>query len=171
MEPALVTLFRHHAWANDRLLAACEPLGDRELEFATAGTYGAIGQTLKHIVEAEERYVALLRGAGGPDAGGYGRPTPPEGLGPNVRVLRARAAISGAALIELAGTMAADAVLSRPFRGEVQPVRALTVLTQALDHGAEHRTQVRIALTVVGIEPPELDGWIYDEEVLGPVTG
>jgi len=130
MEPALVTLFRHHAWANDR-----------------------------------------LRGAGGPDAGGYGRPSPPEGLGPNVRVFRARAAVSNAALIELAGALAADTVLSRPFRGEVQQVRALTVLIQALDHGTEHRTQVRTALTVLGIEPPELDGWAYDEEVLGPVTG
>ena len=130
-----------------------------------------ISQTLRHLVEAEERYVALLRGAPGPDPGGYGRPTPPEGLEPSVPVLRRRAAASNAALIELAGWTAMDDVIRGRFRGEQRPVGALTVLAQALDHGVEHRTHVPAGLTMIGLEVPELDAWAWDEEALGPVEG
>lgn len=168
---AFTALFRHHAWATDRLFAACEPLAEPQLAIAPPGTYGPISQTLKHLVEAEERYVTLLRGGAGPDAGGYGRPTPPEGLEPSVRVLRRRAAVSNAALIDLAGSVGADEVVRGRFRGEDRAVRALTVLAQALDHGAEHRTQVRAGLTMIGLEVPELDAWAWDEEAIGPVEG
>ena len=166
---AFIALFRHHAWATDKLLAACEPLAEPQLALAPPGTYGPIGQTLKHLVEAEERYVALLRGAAGPDPGGYGRPTPPEGLEPSVRVLRRRAAASNAALIELAGSIRTDELIRGRFRGEERTVRALTILAQSLDHGAEHRTHVRAGLTMIGLEVPELDAWAWDEEALGPV--
>ena len=166
---AFAALFRHHAWATDRLFEACEPLAESQLAFAAPGTYGPIGQTLKHLVESEERYVAFLRGIPGPDVGGYGRPTPPEGLEPSVRVLRRRAAASNAALLELAVSSGVDEVVRGPFRGEARSVRALTVLLQALDHGVEHRTHVRAGLTMVGLEVPELDAWAWDEEVLGPV--
>jgi uncharacterized damage-inducible protein DinB len=166
---AFAALFRHHAWATDRLFAACEPLAEPQLAVAAPGTYGPIGQTLKHLVESEERYVAFLLGAPGPDAGGYGRPTPPEGLEPSVRVLRRRAAASNTTLVELAGSLQTDELVYGTFRGEDRSVRALTVLVQALDHGAEHRTHVRAALTMIGLEVPELDGWAWDEDALGPV--
>jgi uncharacterized damage-inducible protein DinB len=164
---AFATLFRHHAWATDRLFAACEPLAEPQLALAPQGTYGPIGQTLKHLVESEERYVAFLRGIPGPDAGGYGRPTPPECLEPSVRVLRRRAAASNAALLELASSLGTDELVRGTFRGEPRSVRALTVLLQAIDHGAEHRTHVRAGLTMAGLEVPELDAWAWDEEALG----
>ena len=172
MDAGLVALFHHHAWASDRLLAACEALPADQLEFVVQGTYGGLGATLRHLVEAEERYVGGLRGqaAPGPDAaGGIDRPVPPEALAPSVRVLRRRAAVSGAALIELAHTTAPDAVVTARHGGKLAIVRAITFFTQALDHGCEHRTQVRHALTILGYDPPDIDGWAYDEEVLGPV--
>jgi len=169
MDERFVALFRHHAWATDRLFAACEPLAESQLAIAPPGTYGPLGQTLKHLVEAEERYVARLRGGGAPDPGGYGRPTPPEGLEPSVRVLRQRAAASNQALLELAGSVGVGDVIRGRFRGEDRAVRALTILAQALDHGVEHRTHVRAGLTMIGLDVPELDAWAWDEEALGPV--
>ena len=35
---------------------------------------------------------------------------------------------------------------------------------QALNHATEHRTQIKTALTQAGINPPELDGWTWDDE-------
>ena len=35
----------------------------------------------------------------------------------------------------------------------------------------EHRTQVRHVLTILGYDPPDIDGWAYDEEVLGQIPG
>lgn len=171
MDERFVALFRHHTWATDRLFAACEPLAEPQLAIAPPGTYGPIGQTLKHLVEAEERYVTRLRGGAGLDPGGYGRPTPPEGLEPSVRVLRQRASASNAALIELVGSTGADDVIRGRFRGEERTVRALTILIQALDHGAEHRTQVRAGLTMAGLDVPEVDAWAWDEDALGPAVG
>lgn len=174
MDAGFVALFRHHAWASDRLLAACEGLPSDQLEFVVQGTFGGLGATLRHLVEAEERYVRGLRGetAPGPDAaGGTDRPVPPEALAPSVAVLRRRAASSAAALIELAEATAPDAVVSARHRGEPAMIRAMAFFTQALDHGCEHRTQVRHSLTILGYDPPDLDGWAYDEEVLGPVAG
>ena len=36
-------------------------------------------------------------------------------------------------------------------------------LAQALHHGTDHRSQVCTALTILGIEPPEIDVWDYGE--------
>jgi uncharacterized damage-inducible protein DinB len=175
MDGGFVTLFRHHAWASDRLFAACEGLPADHLEFVVQGTFGGLGATLRHLVEAEERYVRGLRGetAPGPDAaGGIDRPVPPEALAPSVRVLRRRAAAAAAAaLIELAEAATPDAVVTATQRGEPAVVRAITFFTQALDHGCEHRTQVRHSLTILGYDPPDIDGWAYDEEVLGALPG
>lgn len=174
MDAGFVALFRHHAWASDRLLAACEGLPADQLEFVVQGTYGGLGATLRHLVEAEERYVRGLRGqtAPGPDAaGGLDRPVPPEALAPSVRVLRSRAASAAASLVELASAMTPDAVVTASHRGQPARVRAITFFMQALDHGCEHRGQVRHALTILGYDPPDIDGWAYDEEVLGPITG
>ena len=174
MDAGFVALFRHHAWASDRLFAACEGLPADHLEFVVQGTFGGLGATLRHLVEAEERYVRGLRGetAPGPDAaGGIDRPVPPEALAPSVRVLRRRAASSAAALIELAEATTSDAVVTATHQGQPAVVRAITFFTQALDHGCEHRTQVRHSLTILGYDPPDIDGWAYDEEVLGPLPG
>jgi uncharacterized damage-inducible protein DinB len=170
MDAAFVDLFRHHAWANDRLLAACEGLPAEHLEWVTQGTYGGLGATLRHLVEAEERYVSRLRGEGerpGPAANEPDPPMPPEALGPSVRVLRRRARASGEALVELAGSYAPDAILATTFRGEPVTLPAVVVFVQAIDHGGEHRTQVRHALTILGYEPPEIDGWSWDDAVRG----
>ena len=75
----------------------------------------------------------------------------------------------GMALIELAEVTLPDAVVTARHRGEPRPIRAITFFTQALDHASEHRAQVRHALTILGYDPPDIDGWTYDEEVLGPL--
>lgn len=168
MDAGFVALFRHHAWASDQLLAACEGLPPDHLEWVTPATYGGLGATLRHLVEAEERYVRRLRGeplGPGPGANEPDPPSPPEALAPSVRVLRRRAQASGAALVELAGTVAPDAILDTTFRGEPVTIPAFVVFAQALDHGGEHRTQVRHALTILGYEPPDLDAWAWDDAV------
>ncbi len=45
---------------------------------------------------------------------------------------------------------------------------ATVVFAQALDHGGEHRTQVRHALTILGYEPPDIDAWSWHEMLIAP---
>jgi uncharacterized damage-inducible protein DinB len=170
MDAGFVALFRHHAWATDQLFAACEGLPSDHLEWVTQGTYGGLGATLRHLVEAEERYVSRLRGEGeqpGPGLNEPDPPMPPEALAPSVRVLRRRARASAQALIELAGTYEPDAILETTFRGEPVTLPAIVIFAQALDHGCEHRTQVRHALTILNYEPPDIDAWAWDDAVNG----
>ncbi|MGH2379928.1 MAG: DinB family protein [Candidatus Limnocylindria bacterium] len=58
--PILVEIFRHHAWANERLVEACASLGSTELDLTVPGTYGSVRDTIVHLLAAEERFVALL---------------------------------------------------------------------------------------------------------------
>jgi uncharacterized damage-inducible protein DinB len=168
MDAGFVDLFRHHAWATDRLLAACEGLPPDHLEWVTQGTYGGLGATLRHLVEAEERYVSHLRGEArqpGPAPNEPDPPMPPEALAPSVRVLRRRAQASGQALVELAAQCDPGDVLDTTFRGAPVRIQAIVLFAQALDHGGEHRTQVRHALTILGYEPPDIDAWAWDEDL------
>ncbi|HKB48257.1 MAG TPA: DinB family protein [Ktedonobacterales bacterium] len=55
-------LFKFNLWANLRLLEACADLEIVELNAALPGTFGSIGETLVHLVAAEERYLTLRRG-------------------------------------------------------------------------------------------------------------
>ena len=170
MDAGFVDLFRHHAWATDRLLAACEGLPPDHLEWVTQGTYGGLGATLRHLVEAEERYVSRLSGETerpGPAPNEPDPPSPPEALAPSVRVLRLRAAASGKALVELAGSCDAGAILDTTFRGKPVTLPAIVIFAQALDHGGEHRTQVRHALTILGYDPPAIDAWAWDDALNG----
>jgi uncharacterized damage-inducible protein DinB len=170
MDAGLVALFRHHAWASDQLFAACEGLPPDHLEWVTQGTYGGLGATLRHLVEAEERYVSRLGGETerpGPAPNEPDPPMPPEALAPSVRVLRRRAAASSAALVDLAATYEPEAILHTTFRGEPVSLPAIVIFAQALDHGCEHRTQVRHALTILGYEPPQIDAWAWDDAVHG----
>jgi uncharacterized damage-inducible protein DinB len=34
-------------------------------------------------------------------------------------------------------------------------------LTQATQHGTDHRSQIATALTSLGVEPPDIDVWAY----------
>jgi uncharacterized damage-inducible protein DinB len=81
-----------------------------------------------------------------------------------VRVLRRRVRASAAALVELAASYEPDAILDTTFRGEPVTLPAIVLFAQALDHGGEHRTQVRHALTILGYEPPDIDAWAWDED-------
>ena len=170
MDAGFVALFRHHAWATDQLLDACEALPPEHLEWVTQGTYGGLGATLRHLVEAEERYVSRLEGGAerpGPAPNEPDPPMPPEALAPSVRVLRRRAAVSAASLIELAAAYEPEAILHTTFRGEPVSLPAIVIFAQALDHGCEHRTQVRHAMTILGYEPPAIDAWAWDDAVAG----
>jgi uncharacterized damage-inducible protein DinB len=166
MDAGFVALFRHHAWATDRLLAACEGLPPDQLEFVVPEMYGGLGATLRHLVESEERYVVRLQGRAqgpGPAADQPDPPSPPEALAPSVRVLRRRARETGAALVDLAAAMDPDLVLDTIHAGQSVRLPAVVLFAQALNHAVEHATQVRHALTILGYDPPEIDAWAWDE--------
>ena len=155
MNEGLREPLRHNAWATGRLLDFCRDLGDEQLASTTPGAYGSILETLRHTVTGEGIYRAVLTGAF-PDWDW--RPDESPGLD----------------ALELRATDNArfwEAFLEQPFdpdrtcvqRGPqgVREASAGVVLTQVIEHACEHRSQVCSIITVLGLEPPDLQAWAY----------
>ena len=158
MGQVLAELFKHNSWATLELLDLCEQQADEVLDSRSTGTYGTARDTLIHLVSAERRYASIFR--------------PPEtenvnemmGQTASFAMLRASARESGSVLEEKAASASDNWTVESEYGGEKHILRGSTILIQAIDHATEHRTHVRAILTEQGVEPPNLDGWVYGQE-------
>jgi uncharacterized damage-inducible protein DinB len=155
-EPALVELFHFHTWATLKLLDVCATLHDAQLDWTAPGTFGSIRDILTHISGSEGGYVYQLTGERPPIL-----MTGDEFLG--IPALRKRARWFGEQLARKAASARRDDTFQSEWQGETQTVRCITVLTQALVHGVDHRSQIATVLSQHGIVPPDLDSWAYAE--------
>jgi hypothetical protein len=59
MNDLLVELFRHNTWANLKMIEFCRdlPPAQRDRDFKIVGTYGAIRDTLHHMIGSQEGYL------------------------------------------------------------------------------------------------------------------
>ena len=153
----LETLFRHHLWANLRLLNACKMLTDQQLQTSIVGGYGSIDDTLQHMVRSEYGYFMRVS-TGEP----YDHPSdaPPLTFAEMAESLR----ISGEGLIEWAPRVQPDTNVQVNWKdGTSVSVPLAIFLTQSINHATEHRAQIMAILTQLGIEPPDLSSWSYFE--------
>jgi uncharacterized damage-inducible protein DinB len=157
MNVPLAHLFRHNRWANLRLLDACAALPPEHLEASAVGGYGSIRATFAHLAGAEERYA---RGFTGEDT----HATVLEERRPDLATLREHLDASGRAFVAIAEGMDEDRVLTTRRRGEERQLPATLLLTQAINHATEHRTQIATILTQIGVQPPAMDGWTFAHE-------
>ena len=152
--PTFSDAFAHHAWATLTLIDSCRPLTDQQLGTALPGTYGAILDTMRHLVAADAGYLHALTDGRFPtiDADAMG-----------IDELRAEMERHGPAWAEV---LAADAdpdriVIRRYDDGSSTHAPVGIRLAQAVHHGTDHRSQVCTALTSLGIQPPEIDAWDF----------
>ena len=152
----LKEFFRHNSMMNQRLAEACRQLPPEQLGATAAGTYGSIGATLVHIVNAQEGYAARLLDTERPER-------VPEDPFPGFEALTERFARGNAQLEEAATQAGQDRKVQ--VTGDDPPgtwwMPVSLFLLQAVNHGTEHRSQVATILTQLGVEPPEMDGWTY----------
>jgi uncharacterized damage-inducible protein DinB len=157
----LITAFKHHLWANLRLLEACDGIGDEVLDADLKGTYGSVRDTLLHLCGAEERYVSRITGE---------VPAEPiaEGNFPGIEELKMRAGGSGKALLAIVEGEEGDRVIrgEHPARGKYA-IPLSVFLAQAINHATEHRAQVCAILTQNRVDPPVLDVWAWVMEAGG----
>jgi uncharacterized damage-inducible protein DinB len=158
MASTAAELFRHNLWANLRLLDACAELSEDDLAATAPGTYGAVRDTLTHLIASEARYVGEFTGKP-PE-------TRPEELPfAGFELIRASATASGEELIEIAEhTQPAD-TLKVIYREEPYEIPASLVLIQAINHATEHRAHIVTTLSQRGVKTPRLDGIAYAPEV------
>jgi uncharacterized damage-inducible protein DinB len=152
------TLFRHNMWANRLLYEKCAQLSEEQLNSKVIGAYGSIFDTLEHIANAERSYWHRLK---------TGQPfRKPEGARkPTVAELQVSILSSGTGLIEITPTINPLDGVEVNWDGKPRTVPNAVILTQVINHATEHRAQIMVMLTQLGIQPPELDGWAYFDEV------
>jgi len=158
MPPLIADVFRHNLWANLRLLDACAALGPDKLAASAPGTYGAVSDTLVHMLASEGRYLREFTRRD---------PEQPlvEGMGfPGCASLQEHARASGGALIGLAERTRSSRLLRGTYRGQPYVMRAGILLVQAVNHATEHRSHVVSILNQRGVETPRLDAIAYFQD-------
>ena len=136
------------------LFELCAGLTDEQLDAAVPGTYGTISSTLEHIALAERGYFSRIS-----TGQRYQRPEDDPPL--TMDVLLASITKTGSDFLEWIGRVAAEDAVMIDWDGTPRPVPKTVILTQVINHATEHRAQIMVTLTQLGIEPPELDAWMY----------
>lgn len=150
----LTTIFRHHLWANQTLFEMCAGLTDEQLDASVPGTYGTIRGTLEHIALAERGYFSRTS-----TGERYHRPEDDPPL--TMDVLLASITNTGTDFLAWIDRVDAEDTVMIDWDGTPRPVPKTVILTQVINHATEHRAQIMVTLTQLGIEPPELDAWMY----------
>jgi len=157
----LVEQFRHNAWANAEMLAACRGLSDEQFGTEVTGTYGSLGTTLVHLARAQGGYLRRLTDR----QPGLEHRLEYEDPFPGVDRIDAHLQCTGGLLIDVAREASVERILEFESDGQARRVAAFIVLLQAIHHGTEHRQQIATALTTLHVEPPEPDLWAYWDSV------
>jgi uncharacterized damage-inducible protein DinB len=155
VDSPLAEPLRHNAWATLRLLEASQALTPEQLAATVPGTFGSVLATLQHIIRSEGFYQFLLSGR-------WPAWRWPEDQSPDLDMLE-RAAQQSAAFWETFLSEPYDpdrpVVVPDPRDDKIHDVALGVILTQVLDHGTDHRSQISTILTAIGVTPPRLDAW------------
>ena len=54
-----------------------------------------------------------------------------------------------------------DREVDLSYMGKTHRIPVSFFLVHALEHGVEHRTEIKVALGSMGVATPDLDGWAY----------
>lgn len=151
----MVVPLLHHAWGTVQLLEFCRDLPRSILDASKPGTYGSIEATLAHLVGNDEFYACVV--------GGLPIPDQPAVFASLDEMMARAIELSERWENHLDPVPDPERVVNREWRGGAVTFRVGTVLAQAVYHGVEHRTQVCTVLRALGIDPPALDAWAYED--------
>lgn len=154
----LTTLYSHNLWANLRLLERCADLTSEQLEATIPGARGSIQDTLQHIVNAEQSYFSRI------STGQMYRRSEDAQIMTIPEMMESMRS-TGSGLIEWAVKVQAEDTVKLDWDGTPREVPKTIILTQVINHATEHREQVKAILTQLGIEPPDLQGWAYFDDL------
>ena len=155
MNQALVEMFRYNAWANRQFFEACRSLTDEQLDTHAAGVSGSVRELLMHIAGGQQ--IFILRTMGRQGEGELARWSKWPGIDAVVDIARD----TSETLIRIAEQLHDDEEVELPYRENTYRFPKRFFLVHALEHGVHHRTEVKVALSQIGIKTPGLDGWDY----------
>ena len=167
MNTLLANMLRYERWATLRIIDACRTLTDGQLDTRHGWTSGSVRELLLHLVGGQQTFVRRTKGR--QHEGELNRTS----VWPGFEALTAFAAEAGAELVGIAESMEADSDVELAWVGHTYRYPKGFFLVHAVEHGVEHRAEVKLALAAIGVETPDLDGWEfaaamgYGEDITG----
>jgi uncharacterized damage-inducible protein DinB len=151
-----VAMARNNAWANHRLLSACEALAQEEFAAPRTSFFPSLRKTLNHILDVDLYYIDALEGL---DA--LRRYDEPDCDYADARSLRLAQTASDRRLIAFCErqtdqSLVRNCILPRPNR-RPPPTPVANVLEHLFQHDIHHRGQAHAMLAGTRIAPPQLD--------------
>jgi uncharacterized damage-inducible protein DinB len=156
MGRALADCLRYNRWANLLLIDACHGLTEEQLDWRATQASRSVRALLQHIVGSELTFVLRTEGR---QHEGESRHV--EETWPGLDKLHEVAATSGDALIAIALGLDEDELVALPYQGKTYQYPKSFFLLHAIEHGVEHRSEIKVTLALIGVETPDLDGWFY----------
>ena len=151
--------FEYNLWATSEMIKICSTLSDEQLQTTMVGTAGNIREIVEHLISAESYYLFHLSGEllFDIDEEEWSTKSMDQLLEINQTI--------GAKLREEA-SKADPHVRHDRVLDDIGPYHFFnwTSHLQAIYHGIEHRTQLKMMLTKLGVEHPELAAWDFRME-------
>ena len=154
----ITTIFSHNLWANTVLFDRCCELTEEELDASILGVYGSIRETLNHIMRAEKSYLSRIS-----TGEQYNHPKNRPQL--SIKDLLTEVKSTGADFIKWAAKVDENDTVIIDWDGTMREVPKTIILNQVINHATEHRSQIMSIMTQIGIEPPDVSGWTYFDEL------
>lgn len=147
---------RHLSWADDQLFEYMADMPSKALQATYAPDTWPVGRLLTHIVDGAQWYRFCLTGEPWVEL-----LSPRDDM--DITELRTYLRSVNASL--LAQAELPDERVTFDDDGTQRSAWRSTILTQAIVHAAEHRTQIACALAAHGLQPPvldDLDLWAFE---------
>lgn len=154
----ITTIFSHHLWANIVLFERCEELTEEQLNASIPGGFGSIRDTLNHIMRGEKSYFSRIS-----TGKQYHHPKNSPDL--SIKDMIVELKNTGAVFIEWAAKVNENDSVMMDWDGTMREVPKTIILTQVINHATEHRSQIMSIMTQIGIEPPDVSGWTYFDQL------
>jgi uncharacterized damage-inducible protein DinB len=152
-ENYLAQIFEFNNWANQQIIKVCLTLSDEQLDAPPmSATYGSIRETLLHIATSQLGYLRELT-------------LPLEQRRNRLTITIAEVEQSMMSSGEMLLAVVRDPSRIYPKTPLRTPddyvVEPWVLMVQIINHGHEHREQIKSMLTALGITPPDMDGWMF----------
>lgn len=155
MDQGIIEMLEYNAWANRTLVEACMDLDEQTLKAQPQGVSDSVAALFTHLAGGQQTFA--LRPKGRQHEGELNRRSPWPGMAEIAKILEQ----TNQELIEIARETAEDAEVVLPYMGRKPRFPVRFFLVHAVEHGTEHRTEIKVALNALGIPNPNLDGWEF----------
>jgi uncharacterized damage-inducible protein DinB len=138
------------------LMDACLALTDQQLDSRATPSSRSVRELLQHLVGSELTFVLRTKGR---QHEGESRHV--EDRWPGIGVLREVVAATGENLIAIASNLDEDETVVLTYQGKRYEYPKSFFLLHAIEHGVEHRTEIKVTLALSGVETLDLDAWYF----------